>query len=570
MTLFDDLKQILIKIYGDVPGVSAFNKILPLIQSFEKKKIDSESLFSEEQVVLITYGDSLSKKKNGKPPLKTLHGFACQQFQDVFSIIHILPFFPYSSDDGFSVMDFLAVDPDLGSWKDIQDMNKDFQLMFDYVLNHVSAQSQWFKDYLAGEKEALDLAIEVEKNADISMVTRPRALPLLTEFIKKNGQSVKVWTTFSEDQIDLNYKSSDVLYKMISVFLHYVQNGAILLRLDAIAYLWKEIGTSCIHLPQTHAFVKLLRKILDIVAPHVLILTETNVPHSENISYFGNGKDEAQVVYNFTLPPLLLYSFLKQDARLLTDWAKTLKLNGENNTFLNFTASHDGIGVRPLEGILPKTEIEWLAHRVLDNGGHISYKQNAEGSQSPYELNITYVSAMADQNDLDQKNQIKRFLASQAIQYALPGIPATYIHSILGSQNWSEGVNRTNRFRTINREKLDADTVARALDAPDGFRSKIFFPYLNFINTRKRQPAFHPKAGFEIMDLGPAFFGIKRFTDGQEIYCLTNMTSNAKRVSLPGGTGGAVMADLISGGVCDPRNLVLSPYEFVWLSKKED
>ena len=569
MTRLDDLKHILSSIYGEPSGASAFDKLLPLIQAFDKQPVMSEPLFSEEQVVLITYGDSLGNIKNDTPPLKTLHEFARRQFYDVFSAIHILPFFPYSSDDGFSVMDFFAVDPKLGSWEDIKAIHNDFQLMFDYVLNHVSAKSQWFKDYLSEKKDAADLAIEVDAHKDLSMVTRPRALPLLTKFTKENGQPVNVWTTFSEDQIDLNYKSIDVLYKMVSVFLYYIQKGATILRLDAIAYLWKEIGTPCIHLPQTHAFVKLLRKILDIVAPRVMILTETNVPHEENIRYFGNGQDEAQVVYNFTLPPLLLYSMLKQDATLLSNWANTLTLKSSTNTFLNFTASHDGIGVRPLEGILPKTEIDWLAQKVLDSQGHISYKQNPDGSQSPYELNITYISAMADSNDPDADHQIRRFLASQAIQYCLPGIPATYIHSILGSQNWHEGVTLTNRFRTINREKLDADAVSQSLESSGSFRSKIFFPYLTLIKTRKKQPAFHPKSGFEILDMGPHIFGIIRFSENQTLYCLTNVTSNAKVAAMPEGTTAMAMVDVISGRVCDPRNLVLSPYEYVWLSEKE-
>ena len=563
------LKQLLFNIYGAVSGASAFDKILPLIQSFEKKKTVPAPLFSEDQVVLITYADSLVSIEKETSPLKMLHTFAAQYFSDVFSAIHILPFFPYSSDDGFSVKDFFAVDPNLGTWEDVRHLNEDFELMFDYVLNHISAQSQWFKDYLAGKAHAADLAIEVDKETDLSMVTRPRALPLLTEFKKDNGRTVHVWTTFSADQIDLNYKSLEVLYKMVSVLLYYVQNGATILRLDAIAYLWKEMGTPCIHLPQTHEFVKLLRKILDIAAPSVLILTETNVPHAENVSYFGNGEDEAQIVYNFTLPPLLLYSFLKQDTTRLTQWAKTLKLEGKSNTFFNFTASHDGIGVRPLEGILPKTEIDWLAQKVIDNQGHISYRQNPDGTQSPYELNITYVSAMADNSEPDQMNQVKRFLASQAVQYALPGIPATYVHSVLGSQNWHEGVTRTNRFRTINREKLDVQNIIKDLKAPETFRSRIFFPYLKLITTRRRQPAFHPKSGFEVHNLGPKIFAFKRYSDDQQIFAITNMSSESLGVSLPAGAGTGRMEDLISGEVYDPRNLTLDPYAYVWLSAKE-
>ena len=289
--------------------------------------------------------------------------------------------------------------------------------MFDYVLNHFSSKSKWFESYLEGKEGFREFAIEVDPATDLSRVTRPRSLPLLSEYKKKDGQRVHLWTTFSSDQIDFNFKSLDVLEKMIEVLLYYVQQGATILRLDAVAYLWKEIGTNCIHLPQVHDMVKLFRSILDVVAPEVVIITETNVPHAENISYFGDGRDEAQMVYNFTLPPLLFYSFVKEVTSILSRWARGLHLASEHNTFFNFTASHDGIGVRPLEGILPPGELTALIDIVTANGGRVSYKKNPDGTESPYELNITYVDAiLADKN----ATQADKFLASQAIQYVLP------------------------------------------------------------------------------------------------------------------------------------------------------
>ena len=567
MATLAEVRQILEEIYGNRQGAAAFEKIHPLIPPQAPGKGEKQR-FSEQQGVLITYGDSLSDAASEKPPLKTLHKFAKKRLAGVFSHIHILPFYPYSSDDGFSVKDFFAVDPDLGTWADILEMKKDVDLMFDYVLNHMSAQSQWFADFLAGKDGANDLAIVIDPDTDLSMVVRPRALPLLTAFDTADRGTVHVWTTFSDDQIDLNYNSIEVLSRMIKVLLFYVENGASILRLDAVAYLWKEMGTGCIHLPKAHAMVKLFRKILDIAAPHVMLLTETNVPHVENISYFGNGVDEAQMVYNFTLPPLLLYSFLKQDATQLSAWAKTLSLESEENTFFNFTASHDGIGVRPLEGILPPSEISWLAEQTAARGGHISYRQNPDGSQSPYELNITYVSAMAEDEDPLQENQIQKFLASQAVCYVLPGVPATYIHSLLGSQNWGKGVEKTGRFRTINREKLDAGIVGRELSDPKTFRSKIFYPYLQMIRTRKKQPAFHPTAGFEILDSGPGIFGIKRFTEKQVIYCLTNVTATCQHTALSVDADTGEMADLVSGHRFDCRNLEIAPYGYVWLNQK--
>ena len=304
----DTVEHILKKIYGEKAGEAAFRRITPLIARFPGQKARKEGYFSQEDVVLITYGDTL--RKEGESPIATLHNFANAHLREAISTIHFLPFFPYSSDDGFSVMDFFAVDPELGSWDDVVSIGRDFQLMFDYVVNHFSSKGEWFENYLAGKAGFVDFAIEVEPSTDLSQVTRPRSLPLLSEYKKHNGEMVHLWTTFSADQIDFNFKSLDVLEKMIEVLLFYVQQGANTLRLDAVAYLWKEIGTSCIHLSQTHDMVRLYRAILDLVAPDVIMITETNVPHDENISYFGDGRDEAQMVYNFTLPPLLFYSFV--------------------------------------------------------------------------------------------------------------------------------------------------------------------------------------------------------------------------------------------------------------------
>ncbi len=562
MESMDTIKDLLKKIYGQETGSLAFERIGPLITKYDLKKRKKESYFSQEDVVLITYGDSL--KKDDEAPLATLHEFAGQYLKGAVSHLHFLPFFPYSSDDGFSVMDFFEIDPELGNWQEIAAIGRDFELMFDYVVNHFSAKAQWFQNYLEGQKGFEEFAIEVDPDTDLSMVTRPRSLPLLSAYTKKDGQTVYLWTTFSADQIDFNFKSLDVLEQMIDVLLFYADQGATILRLDAIAYLWKEIGTSCVHLPRTHDMVKLFRAVLDRVAPDVIILTETNVPHDENISYFGDGRDEAQMVYNFTLPPLLFYSMVKEDASVLSKWAAGLYLQSANNTFFNFTASHDGIGVRPLEGILDASEIDGLVEIVKANQGRVSYKQNPDGSESPYELNITYVDAiLADKSS----SRADKFLASQAIQYALPGVPATYIHSLLGSRNWVEGVEQTDRARTVNREKLQVETLISELKNPQSFRARVFFPYLNLIKTRKKQSAFHPKAGFEILQIDPKVFGIKRYSKDQTIYALTNISSQTVPVSLSGRTASDQTTDLISGETLNAGSFVLNPYQYVWLEE---
>jgi glycosidase len=560
MTTSGEIRSLLCRIYGEETGAAACDRVMPMIETFARRPARKAAGFNQGEMVLITYGDTL--RRDGEAPLATFHRFAEEFLKETVSTVHFLPFFPYSSDDGFSVMDFSKIDAKLGSWGDVARIGENFGLMFDFVINHFSAKGEWFDNYLADRPGFADFAIETDPTADLSMVTRPRPLPLLTPFTKADGRKVHLWTTFSDDQIDFNYRSLNVLERMIEVLLLYVEKGAAVLRLDAIAYLWKEIGTACIHLPQTHDMVRLFRKVLDMVAPDVVLITETNVPHTENISYFGDGGDEAQMVYNFTLPPLLFYTFVTADCRALCRWAGGLEPPSPATAFLNFTASHDGIGVRPLEGILPKGEIDRLIEVVRSNGGAVSTKQNPDGTQSPYELNITYLDAiLAD----PQSENADKFIASQAIQYSLPGVPATYIHSLLGSRNWSAGVRQTGRARTINREKLDVDRLMAKLRKPESFRARVFSAYLTLIRRWRSQPAFHPGAGFTVLDVDPAVFAIRRTGGGQVLYALTNVSDRRRVIDLDALGHPLPAVDRVSGRRIEAKQLPLDPYQYAWL-----
>jgi sucrose phosphorylase len=565
MRALDRIERLLWRLYGKHEGPSAFERIRLLMASAAKRLPPSttERLPDEKEIVLITYADTLRQPQ--QLPLQTFYTFAQRYLKHTVSTIHFLPCFPFSSDDGFSVIDYMQIDPAVGSWDDVHAVKADFRLMLDWVINHISAKSPWFEAYLAAEPGYQRLAIEVDAAEDLSMVTRPRSLPLLTPYAKKDGRPVYLWTTFSADQIDLNFRSIDVLVDMVRVMLAYVEHGADILRLDAIAYLWKEIGTACIHLPQTHMMVKLFRAILDAIAPHVLLITETNVPHRENISYFGDAGDEAQMVYNFSLPPLLLHCILKEDVGYLRRWAKTLVLPDRRTTFLNFTASHDGIGVRPLEGIMPREEIDTLVAVVMSNGGAVSYKQNPDGTESPYELNITYVDAVRGRGAGGDAMHARRFLATQSIALVLPGVPAIYIHSLLGSRNWDEGVRQTGRARTINRAALDMEDLISEIENPATFRSRVFAPYRAMIEARGAQPAFHPTAEFDVLEMDRRVFAIARHGGGQRLIALTNMASDDVAVDVGALTAGPTR-DLISQRVLAPGAVTMKPYDVLWLT----
>ena len=489
-----------------------------------EKVLPPEERLTERDAILITYGDQFQEP--GKPPLQSLEEVLQERARDFLSGVHILPFFPYSSDDGFSVIDYKQVNPALGSWEDIHRIGRHFRLMFDAVINHISRESAWFQAFLRGEEPYRDFFIVVDPDTDLSSVVRPRTTPLLTPVETVEGIKY-VWTTFSADQIDLNYANPQVLLAIIDVLLFYVEQGAELIRLDAVAFLWKEIGTSCIHLPQTHRIIQLFRAVLDDVAPGVLLITETNVPHRENVSYFGDGTNEAQMVYNFALPPLTLHTFRTGDASTLSAWAATLHTPSNQTTFFNFMASHDGIGLRPVEGILAPEEIQALVELALDHGGFVSYRANPDGSKSPYELNIVYFDAINDPHaDEPQSVQVDRFLASQAILVGLMGVPGIYVHSLFGSRNWREGVELTGHYRTINRQKFQRRALEAELNDPDSLRHQVFTRYRRLLQARREEPAFHPNGAQHVLQGQPAFFAFVRVAPdgGSRVLCIQNVT----------------------------------------------
>ncbi|MAU02065.1 MAG: sugar phosphorylase [Anaerolineaceae bacterium] len=546
----------LIFLYGDAAGQQTYEKVQQLLAAYQPRLPEPDTaVFSERDTVLITYGDQVQSP--GEAPLQTLAKFCDEWVNGRIQTIHLLPFYPYSSDDGFSVIDYKAVDPALGSWDDVAAVGKNFQLMFDAVINHISAESKWFQGYLAGDPAYEDFFVAVDPSVDLSAVFRPRALPLLTSFETKIGTR-HLWTTFSADQIDLNYANPAVLLAVLDTLLFYVAKGATYIRLDAIGFMWKEPGTRCLNLPQTHRIIQLMRAVLDKVAPQVALITETNIPHQENIAYFGNGRNEAQMVYNFSLPPLILHTFHTGNARQLSRWAASLELPSDRVTFFNFCASHDGIGLTPARGILSDAEIEAMAERVQALGGFVSYKANGDGSQSAYELNISYLNALAVPAADESDDLIaRRFLAAQAIMLALRGVPGIYFHSLFGSQNWREGVQQTGRNRSINRQKLQREQLEQELKS--GLRQKVFSGYCELLKLRTAEKAFHPIGDQTILKLHPAVFAILRGHQREQLLCLHNVSADTVSVKLPL-AGVELLTDTAVA-----HHITLAPYQIAWI-----
>ena len=538
---------------------------------------DPRDRFTEEDVVAITYGDLIDSPNTH--PLKALSIIFENLFRGVFSTVHILPFFPYSSDRGFSVIDYEQVDPKLGRWEDIERLGDEYRLMFDGVINHVSSKSEWFREFLNRNPNYEDFFVSFDSAQAISdehlrLILRPRTSRLLTEYQTLRGPRW-VWTTFSPDQIDLNFRSENVLFRVLGVLLYYLRRSADIIRLDAATYLWRELGTSSAHLPQTHALVQLFRAVLDVVAPRASLITETNVPHDDNISYFGDGTNEAHMVYNFALPPLVLWTFHSGNWTRLADWASTIVPPSETTTFLNFLDSHDGIGMLPVADLLTAQERQQLVRRTTNHGGLVSYRTAGDGTQTPYELNIPWYNALNDvDSDEPDDLQIARFLASRALALALLGVPAIYLPSIVGTHVTSDYRVNERDPRSINRNTIRVQELLEQLSVPESHASRILERFVHLIHTRTRYRAFHPAAGQRVIMMNPAVFSVLRTARefGEVVLTLTNVTSAAQELLIPLtelGTTESVWRDVLTDRCIradhDTLRVPLDAYEIIWL-----
>ncbi|MYM55763.1 sugar phosphorylase [Thalassovita mangrovi] len=569
------LAELLVQIYPDLDSDILASQVIDAFfpehtHRRKRGRVPGNSQWSEHDSLLITYGntfvDGLHK------PLDLLHDFLHRHLKGVIGGVHILPFFPYTSDDGFSVTDYRAVNPLLGSWADINRIGAEFNLMSDLVLNHVSSQSKWFNDYLQGHEPYDRFFFEAEPTDDLGSVVRPRTQPLLREVETANGIR-HVWCTFSHDQVDLNFANPEVLLEFLRIMRLHVDHGVRIIRLDAVAFLWKEVGTSCIHLPQTHAIVRLMRLLADYAVEPVILLTETNVPNAENLTYFGN-RNEAHSVYNFSLPPLVLHAMMAGTARVLNRWQGTMPPAQLGCAYLNFTASHDGIGMRPAEGLLTAEEQEQVIEKVHDFGGLVSMRALPGGGEAPYELNITWYEAMKGTFAGEDQWQFDRFMTSQTLIMALEGIPAIYVHALLGTPNDHEAVEKRGSKRAINRHHWDYAQLNHLLEDPESTQSRVMSELLRRMLVRRKQKAFHPNATQFTLQIDERLFGLWRqsLDRDQSIFALHNVSADALTIS-PMSINlidGENWVDLLSGQKIDPGSAEISfaPYQCRWISNR--
>ena len=552
----DDLLAVL---YQPVPhGLG--EQLVELAERFRAELASAPEVrrFDESSAFLITYADSVQRA--GQAPLRALGHVVHEHVGAVVSDIHLLPFFPWTSDDGFGVVDHRTVNPAVGSWDDAHALREEHDLAFDFVANHTSASSPWFLGWLAGEPGRAGFYIDRGQHPDVSQVVRPRTTPLFHDYQASDGTVRSAWTTFGPDQVDVDVSTPTVLVELTDVLLGYLRHGATTVRLDAIGYLVKQSGTSCIHLPGTHAVVKLWRALVDHARPGARLLTETNVPHADNVAYFGDGTDEAHMVYQFALPPLVLHSFVAGETRALSRWAAGVAPVSDTATWFNFLASHDGIGLRPSQGLLTDADRQGLADRVRAHGGGVSLAHQPDGTTSVYELNISYLDALCTpQEAQDDHTFARKAVAAHNILLSVVGVPAIYLHSLLGSRSDVAAAETSGIPRRINRAVLDADTLDAELAA--GGRRRQVLDGLSTLLTRRREvAAFSPWSQQEVLDLDPRVFAVRRSAgDGTSVVSLTNVTSDVVTMPWPAGAH-----DLLSGERQD-GTVELTAYAVRWL-----
>jgi len=562
-TLLERIDTHLSRIYGEDDHSNLIGQLVDAMRLREHffEPVSFANHWSEKEVALIAYGDSIQRE--GRMPLEELTAFLSNRLQDALSIVHVLPYFPWTSDDGFAVSDYDSVNPILGDWSHIEVLSKKIRVMSDLVVNHCSASHKWFEQFQRGEKPGCEYFVEASPDDDLSEVVRPRTTPLLRPTETPSGMR-HVWCTFGHDQIDFNFSEPGLLLEFVKILRSHLDHGVGIFRLDAVAFIWKEVGSRSINLPQTHELVRLFRTLIEHVKPDAVIITETNIPNQENLSYFGNC-NEAHGIYNFSLPPLLLHALVTGRSFHLKQWMMSMPPAQPGTFYFNFIASHDGIGLRPVEGLLTDEEIDELVVTMKNRGGLISERSLPGGKSRPYEINISLYDALGGD---------AQFFCAHTILLALEGIPALYIHSLLGTRNDYERYERTKHNRHLNRHQWDASELDALLDAEDSHHARILRELLRLIEIRKSQAAFHPNATQFTLHLGGNVFAFWRQSMDRRnnVFCIHNVSDSEQGIPISSINLIATedWIDLLSGNSLDRKqsHIVLGPYQSIWLANR--
>jgi len=572
------LRKLLESIYNEYNSEQInliFNQLIQKLDEFklktvfkDKKYTNKGTSWDQSHSVLITYADSIHKK--GEPTLRTLHDLSIKYFSNLSSVLHILPFLKSTSDGGFAVSSYTHLDERFGNWNDLKNLSDNHILMADLVLNHVSSSHPWVQQFIKNQEPGLSNIYAPSKDLNWDNVVRPRNSSLFSQMKTIDGPKL-VWTTFGPDQIDLNWENPNIIIEFLSLVISYVECGIKWLRLDAVGFIWKESGTTCLHLPKAHSIVKVLRILLTKLSFNSVLITETNVPQDENISYLTSN-DEAHMAYNFPLPPLILEAVITSKADILNNWINDWPDLPESTTFFNFTASHDGVGLRALEGLMGEERIKQLLINCEKRGGLVSHRRLSNGEDKPYELNISWWSAMEDSSRETSRFQYERFILSQLIVIALKGVPAFYLPAILASANDIKSFSKTGQRRDLNREKFEFEKLLLNLENEDSSAFKNIKFLSNAMKIRSNLKAFHPASTMLSVSKNRSdVVAIKRGNGKDSIVAIHNLTDNKLNFSINESNfpvlfkKNSFLKDYLTGKKYNDLSFVLKPFQVIWL-----
>ena len=548
------------------------NQLLQILDDFSEKsayeEISDKERWNESHSVLITYADSIYK--NGEATLITLRDLLSKHLGSLSKVVHILPFLKSTSDGGFAVSSYDSLEEKFGDWDDLKSISNNHVLMADLVLNHVSSSHPWVQQFIKSQEPGISNVFSPEQNLDWSNVVRPRSSSLFSQINTEDGPK-QVWTTFGPDQIDLNWHNPKMTLEFLNLIITYLSNGIKWFRLDAVGFIWKESGTTCLHLPKAHSIVKILRVLLNNLYENGVLITETNVPQKENLSYLIP-EDEAHMAYNFPLPPLLLEAIITSRADILNSWIFNWPELPDNTTLFNFTASHDGVGLRALEGLMNEKRIKDLLINCEKRGGLVSHRRLSNGDDKPYELNISWWSAMEDSSRDSNRYQFERFILTQLLVMALKGVPAFYLPALLASENDIKNFSMTGQRRDLNREKFKSDNLLSVLNNPESNANKNLKYLRNAMDVRSELKQFNPCSEMKCLSKDRSdIVVIKRGKGPKSIFAIHNMTENKINYQLNDNDLPQIldnvsnMQDYLASTKYNWKNISLKPFQVIWL-----
>lgn len=434
----------------------------------------------ENKCMLITYSDSMGSN------LKDLNNVLDKHFKDAIGGVHILPFFPSSGDRGFAPMDYHKVDSAFGDWTDIEKLADKYYLMFDYMINHISAHSEYYKDFLEKKDKSqyADLFIRYKdfwengeptpEQVDAIYKRKPRAPYVDAHFA--DGTTEKVWCTFDEEQIDINCKSDTAKAFIKDNLTTLCGHGAAMIRLDAFAYATKKAGTSCFFIePDVWEF---LNECEEIVKPYgVTLLPEIH----EHYTMQERIAEKDYYVYDFALPMLLINALYYGQTQYLKNW-----LNICPRKQFTTLDTHDGIGVVDVKDLLPDEEIDRTKEDIFKFGANVKkiYNTAAYNNLDIYQVNCSYYSALGDDD--------ASYLLARAVQFFAPGIPQVYYVGLLAGRNDLKLLEETKVGRNINRHYYSLEEIDNEVERP------VVKSLLALMKFRNEHPAFD--GGFELLD----------------------------------------------------------------------